>query len=184
MNAIAIKDELYERIAKLLAMDVDQKQIGKALGLSESRISQLVDSDEIQSRVAEIRNDDFEQADLMNRGWDTVEEESLGVVLDYLNHNPDPEFALKAAAQANKASRRHNHHGQPRLNGGTNANAVINLSVAFINKLESMRTGPKEIAREAKRVDAMRAGQVETVLQQHTPKHENADDHVIEVFTE
>jgi hypothetical protein len=107
-NQIEIRQELFSRIAKYEIMEVPDGQIARALGLNEKRLQQIRELPDYQAVVERLQIEALEQAQTLNQGWDAVEDEALGTVLETLRANPDPEFALRAAAMANKAVRRGN----------------------------------------------------------------------------
>lgn len=165
MDTLDLKERMLDRVAKLVAMNVSQKQIAQACGVSEGRISQITATDDFRSRLAEIQSEDLEQADETNRGWDMVENLALGHVLENMQLNPDPEFALRVAAQANKAARRGGLGNQP-INGKANATATITLNIAYIGQLKADgQFGQKAIDATAHRVDALPLQDVENLLQ-------------------
>jgi len=164
MDTLSVKEQLLDRVAKLVAMGTAQKQIAQACGLTESRISQLVDTDEFRARLAELQSEDLEQADLMNRGWDSVEELALGNVLEAMQANPDPQFALQVANSANRAQRRGGIGNAP-INGKSGATAVIQLNLQFTERLQEIgKFGQRAIEAESKRVDALPIAEAEHVL--------------------
>lgn len=168
VDTLSLQEQLLDRVAKLVAMNVSQKQIAQACGLSEARISQVVDTDKFRQRLAELQSEDLEQSDTLNRGWDALEEFAMGHVLEAMQANPDPEFALRVANSANKAQRRGGLGNAP-INGKTNATAVINLNMAFVTKLqETVQLGQRAIDMNAKRVDALPLQDAETLLHTDT----------------
>ena len=165
MDTLSLQEQMLDRVAKLVAMDVSQKQIAQACGLTEGRISQIVDTEKFKTLLAEIKSEDLEQTDTLNRGWDSIEEHAMGHVLEAMAANPDPEFALRVASQANKAQRRGGLGNVP-IDGRANATAVINLNMAFVTKLqETVEIGQRAIDINAKRVDALPLQEAEHLLQ-------------------
>lgn len=156
---------LLQRIAQLTAMDVPQDQIAAACGLSVSRISQLASLPEVQQQVKEIISNRIEQFDTLNRGWDAVEEEAISTVIQALRANPDPDYALRAAAVANKASRRGGMAGMATINAQA-ANATINLKQVFIHKLQQLVTDNSRTfdINTQKRVDILPLQETESLL--------------------
>lgn len=178
MNLVDAKQQLVVRVAQLLAMDVPHKQIAAACGLSESRISQLVATEDVQRKVQELLAERIDQIDTLNSGWDAVEEEALGTVLQSLRANPDPDFALRAASLANRATRRGGYGQQP-IAGHSTASATINLKAVFVEKLQQMNVERQEIVRRhsdcngadhRKKVNALPIAQTEALLQPKTQR--------------
>lgn len=156
MDLQNLKAEMFSRIAKLKSMEVADHQIALAVGLDEDQLEQILASDAYKQTFSTLQIEKYDTHETLNTGWDAIEEASMGHVLEYLRTRPDPEYALKAAAMANKAQRRGGHVNVP-INGGTSAAAVINLNAVFVNKLQTMReNGAKRVfAAETKRVDAL-----------------------------
>lgn len=148
-----ISDSLFDRIAKLVSMEVPARQISMATGVSSTKIAEVIGNQEVVKRVEKIATENLEKADLVNTGWDAVEEEALGTVLEQLQVNQDKEFALKAAAVANKAQRRGN--GNQSISDRPNATATIELNIAYIEKLQTMSIEMPLINKNAKRVDTL-----------------------------
>ena len=101
-----LRDELLNRVARFLVMEAPTHQIAIATGLTEEKVSKLADTQLVKDKMASLQSEQLDQADKLRRGWDAVEEEALGTVLHTLQANPDPDYALRAAAVANKAERR------------------------------------------------------------------------------
>lgn len=175
-NIVNVKDQLYDRIAKLTIMNVRGTQIAHACGISEGRVSQIQSEDDFKIQLSELQSENLEQMDMINRGWDAIEETAMGTVLETLEKIPDPDFALRAAAMANKAQRRGGIGNQP-INGGATAGAVITLNAVFIEKLLQMKVGPQEIAKEAKRVDALSTSDAENLFR------DDFDHDIIKIFS-
>lgn len=161
--ATAPADRLLARVAQLIAMGVPQVQIAQACGISEGRVSQLKDEPQVTAEVARIQSANMERFDTLNKGWDAVEEMGLEQTIEYMAHVKDPEFALRAAKQANAATRR-GAAGNQVLDGGLRTGATINLNAAFIQILQQMNVGPQAINAEAKRVDSLSVGEVDKLL--------------------
>ncbi len=165
MDLQNLKSEMFSRIAKLKNMDVADHQIAAAVGVSPEQLEQILTTDEYRKTFSALQIAKYDSHDTLNTGWDAIEEASMGQVLEYLQTRPDPEYALKAAAMANKAQRRGGHTNVP-INGNVTAAAVINLNAVFVTKLQAMReTGKGRTFDEtAKRVDALDIKQVQQIM--------------------
>lgn len=124
-----------EKIAKMRVVSVPQNQIAAACGLSESRISQITSSDEYKLIEQKIAVTKFEETEMLNQGWDSVEAMGIQKVLTHLQNNPEPDFALRAASLANKAVRRGTHQNNP-IAQSAGVRAVIHLNPVFADKLQ------------------------------------------------
>jgi hypothetical protein len=135
--ASGAENALLEKLASMYAMEVPQKQMAMAVGLSEGRISQIVATAVFQEKVSAIVAQRFEDNKILNEGWDGVEAQALSIVSANLQWNKDPDFALRAASLANKAVRR-GQFAQPSAPIGTvsGARVVIQLGGAFVAKLQ------------------------------------------------
>lgn len=164
-NLIDVRDRLVERVAVLAAIDTPQRQIAAAVGLTEGRISQIVNTPAVAARIAELRGEKLEQNKMLNDGWDSLEEESLGVALEYMKTVKDPEYALRAAKVANSANRRSNGgvmNGV--INGHGGAQATISLSAIFVERLQVMQVQSAELSEERHIIDAMPVNEIESLL--------------------
>lgn len=123
-----------EKIAKMIVFGVPQNQIATACGISESRISQIKDTEEYKLAEQVVASEQFEEEQLINQGWDGVEALGINRVVQALKNNPEPEFALKAAAIANKAVRRGKFRNNP-IAQSAGVKAVINLNQTFVNRV-------------------------------------------------
>lgn len=132
----SVTRDLFERIAKMEAMGVANGDIAKATGLSDGRISQVQAEPEYQELLVAASAENLERNMLINQGWDSVEEQALATVVTHLTSAPDPDYALKAAALANKAQRK--NAGNKSLNPGSGNYAVINLNATFVEKVNGM----------------------------------------------
>jgi len=75
----------HEQAAELLALGVPQEQIAIVTGLSEGRISQLKNEAWFQKLVQEKGTKYIKQQNLLNDGWNRIEELALGTLLEYLD---------------------------------------------------------------------------------------------------
>lgn len=137
-----LKQTLFDKIATMHVYEVPNSQIAKTLGIDEGHVLRIKDDPEYLAQYRELSFERFNQMATLNDGWDNVEALAVSKVIDAMQANPDPDFALRAAAMANKAQRRGTKHNRP-LEGGRQAHAVISLRGTFINKLEMHR--PNEV---------------------------------------
>lgn len=127
-----------EKMARMVLFDVPEEQIAKAVGVPE--IADALESKEFKDILSGISTEYFEQNQQLNDGWNSIEALALGTIVDTLVWSKDPDFALRAAAVANKAHRRGDVSQQP-INGQAGARAVINLTANFIQKLQQFNVG-------------------------------------------
>lgn len=134
---IDIENLTNDKMLKLARMEmqgVPRKQTSMAMGISEGRITQLIDTTEYKAAAEIVAGENYEQNELINQGWDGVEALGLQRVVETLQHDPDPDFALRAATYANKASRRGQYRNNP-ISQQVGVRAIINLNATFVEKL-------------------------------------------------
>lgn len=125
------------KIARMVLAGIGHVQIAAASGVSEGRISQILKTEDYKAEEELIAAEKFEEMDLLNQGWDGIENLGVQRVMEALQYDPEPEFALRAAAVANKAARRGGRHGQQMINPqNAGVRAIINLKAEFIEKLQ------------------------------------------------
>jgi len=130
-----------EKIAKLVLVQVKQNQIALVCGVSESSISQIISSKEYKEVEQVMLVEKAEQMSLLDEGWDGVEALGVKRVLQELQQNPDPEFALKAAVVANKAIRRENSSFKNKpIAADQGVRATIHLNPVFVDKMQNNLT--------------------------------------------
>lgn len=139
-----INNQQLEKIARMAAFEVPAVQIARAMGLTEARISQITNSDEYKITLAEVSTQFFEQNQTLNDGWDTIEANSLNILMTNLKWRNDPEFALRVAAVANKANRRGSVSNRM-IDGQMGARAVFHLTANFIDRLQQINVTNKVV---------------------------------------
>lgn len=127
------------KIANLHIANISQTKIADIMQVSEAAISQIVASEDYKNIHSEKLAERIEQSQALDDNWDTVESRAIGVVADTLRWKVDPDFALRAAAVANKAARRGNagNVNNP-LPAQMGQRVVVNLSQVFIDKLQNV----------------------------------------------
>lgn len=123
-----------QKLARMILFGVSPVQIATACGITESRISQIKTTEEYKQVEQEIASEQYEEQQLVNQGWDGIEALGINKVVQHLQQNPEPEFALKAAMIANKAVRRGQFKNTP-IAQSAGARTVIVLNQAFVNKI-------------------------------------------------
>lgn len=170
--ATAISKLSPEKMQKLARMElggVPRKQTAMAMGVSEGRISQLIATEEYQEQAEAIAQAKFQENELVNKGWDSVEAMGLKNVVTALQNDPDPDFALRAAVVANKASRRGSQHQNNPIAQAAGAKAVIHLNANFVDKLQqntfNITERKNELAENQKDSNFLGARNVQELLQ-------------------
>ena len=131
-----LSPEKMQKLARMELSGVPRKQTAMAMGVSESRISQLIATDEYQEQSEAIAQAKFQENELVNKGWDSVEAMGLKNVITALQNDPDPDFSLRASVVANKATRRGSQHQNNPIAQAAGAKAVIHLNTKFVQNLQ------------------------------------------------
>jgi len=156
-----------EKIANMVLVNVPQNQIAAACGVSEGRISQIINLPEYKLIEQQAAVAKFEESEMLNEGWDSVEALGVKHTIIALQNNPDPEFSLKAAVVANKAVRRGTFQNQP-IPQSAGIRAVIHLNPVFVDKLQQNFEISEErfqgLSNKAKDSDFMPAADVHNLL--------------------
>jgi hypothetical protein len=183
---LPVQRDHYERIARMHLMEVPLKQIAAVCNLSESRISQIIESDENYAGVqSEIAASVIESQGILNQSWDMVESLGVNAVFEALRHNPDPDFALRAAAIANRANRRGGNQAIPV--GQAGVRAVITLNATFAERLQQnfqVNTGSMAELPEKKATNFLSSGSVEKLLANGKEKLDNVFGRMIPEMVE
>lgn len=164
-NEIKNVDQL-EKLARMEAGGVSRDAICKSTGLSESRISQIFESEEFKEIQEQVHAANWEEQELVNRGWDSVEALGINGVVQALQADPDPDFALRAAAVANKAIRRGDYKNNP-IAANVGMKAVIVMNNTFIDRIKERQIGGntvEQLSDEKKASDFMPPKDVQSLL--------------------
>lgn len=112
-----------ERAIKLLGSGVSPEQTATALGVSASRISQLLSDQNFAKAVAELRFEALQKHNATDSAYDTLEDALIEKLADVLPLMVRPMEILKAIQVINGAKRR----GQSAPEQITQQNTVVNL---------------------------------------------------------
>ena len=162
-------DTKLEKIAKLIHFGAAVDEIAAVVNCEVSEVQKLANSELVQNRIAELKLNTFESMQTQDDGWDAVENHAVAQILEKLQTVPDPDFALKAAAVANKAQRRGGmmkHQNQP-ITIPVNMQAVINLHPRFVQQVQN----GKELGQQVKEtlaqktVNVLESSRVQQLLQ-------------------
>lgn len=132
--------QALEKIARMTLYGIKDADIGIVFQVTDSRISQIKAMDAYKEMEAKIAAQLYTQNEEINRGWDGVENKAVASVLAHLNVNPEPDFALRAAAVANRAIRRggNSHHTNMPINPqSAGARAIVHLNPVFVQKVQN-----------------------------------------------
>lgn len=125
------------RAGSLAAHGLTDVAIADVLLLSLEQVKSCRESEEFKVKYAEVAKEQIDRQIDLAEGWDAVEEKAVQAVLESLQYNRDPKYALAAANVANKAERRKQiRDTAPAIDaskaaGGTNI-IVLKLNQNFI----------------------------------------------------
>lgn len=140
------------KIAKMDFAGVPERQIAAACNIPVAKLLALQETGKYQTTLAEVASESFEKLDVLNGGWDMVENLAMNKVVEHLQKVPDPDYALKAVVAANKAVRRGRHSNDP-ISVQPGQQAIINVSLSFADKLQQAFTINSSAAKELKKKD-------------------------------
>ena len=123
------------RAGSLSAHGLSDQQISDVLLLSLEQVVACRNSDEFKKKYAEVADEQIQRQIDLSQGWDAIEEKSLAQILETLEYNRDPKYALFAAKTANSAQRRSRNSELKVIDGAkvTNNTIVLNLNKTFVN---------------------------------------------------
>jgi len=131
----ALSSKKMQKLARMEIVGVERKVTAQALGVSESRISQIMKTEEYLEQAQIVAGETFKQNELINKGWDGIEALGIRRVVEALQNDPEPDFALRAAALANKAQRRGTFSNNP-ISQNAGIRTVVQLNATFVEKLQ------------------------------------------------
>lgn len=135
-----LTEDQYERIAALLLDGVAQSSVAEIMGITPGRITQIKDEENFKQIYSRLAGERIEKDSKVNNSWDKIEQDALDVVAKRLKFSNDPEFALKAAAVANRATRRGSARGNQAIPSDLGQRVVIQLNNTFINQIQQGQT--------------------------------------------
>lgn len=149
--------KLEESFKELKVQGAPKQVIMDALGITEDDYAKLSSNQAIKDCVIQAEISKAKTSQVFDNNWDLVENLALKQVARELQISPDPEYALKAAAVANKAIRRQRedarlamHQQAAQYNTTVNANqiAILSLPKVFMQQLsnETTASASKQIA--------------------------------------
>lgn len=130
-----VERRFLEKIAKLDLAGVSVGEIAHVVNRAESYVYQLMASADYSSIKATLSSAEFEKQELLANGWDSIQAKALSIVNNHLDWTKDPDFALKAAAVANKADKPGKRFGR-QIDATQAATATVSLTVEFVNKIQ------------------------------------------------
>lgn len=135
------------RCGTLAAHGLTSSQIADTLLLSLEQVKACEQSPEYKKKYAETAEDVIQRQIDMDEGWDVVESKAIAAVIETLEFNRDPKYALFAAKAANSAKRRsRNQVENPRVidaqTGETGPRVIsITMNKTYINNAAGSAEG-------------------------------------------
>lgn len=133
-----------EQLAGYLAHGINAVQAAAAVGYSSARVSQLLQTEDFQSLVAEKSHELLTQYLDVNKSYDDIEKTALRNVAEALKFNRDPDLNMRAAMLANRAVRRGQFGYQQSPIVATQNVQRINLSLSF-NLIQKALNGALDV---------------------------------------
>lgn len=138
------EDELAQQITTLRSQGASRQIILDCLDISEDLYVKLVGREDVKSAIIKNEVDRAATSKTFDDNWDCLENLAMREVMNELRSSPDPEFALRAAAVANKAIRRRREDAKLAAQGAaginqstTNNIAILELPKSFMQALAS-----------------------------------------------
>ncbi len=128
---------LLEKIARMIHYNATDEEITLVCDVELEELNRIKLMPEFVKLQASLSYNQFDNIQTMNEAWDKVEQIGLKTVLEQLAWTKDPEFALKAAAVANKSNRRGLKTNQTITPQNAGARAVIHLNTTYINQINN-----------------------------------------------
>ncbi len=123
MTGISTNTSTEDRALSLLGSGVAPESVASALGVTASRISQLLSNEDFAGKVAEIRYDNMQSHNVRDGAYDTLEDKLLTKLEKSMALMVRPETILKAIQVVNGAKRR----GQSAPEQVANQQTIVNL---------------------------------------------------------
>ncbi len=161
-----VEKRFYEKIARLDLAGVSVGEIASVVDNAESHVYAIMAKTEYAHIKASISSAEFEKQELLADAWQSIQAKALKIVHANLDWNEDPDFALKAAAIANKADMPGKRFGR-QINAAEAVTATISLTVQFVDKLRSNEGKLLDITpetSESKINDVLSIGKTEALL--------------------
>lgn len=124
-SSIKFTGHTEQRALRLLGSGCGPEQVAAAVGVSVSRISQLLSDPEFAAAVAELRFEALQKHNEIDSSYDEMEAKMLATLKDVAPLIMRPMEILKALSVLNAAKRR----GQSAPESITNQNTIVNLTM-------------------------------------------------------
>jgi hypothetical protein len=126
------------RAGSLAAHGLSDANIADLLLLTSAQVAEIKSSETFKRKYAEDVASRVDRQMQLAEGWDAVEEMSIAHVIESLEYNKDPKFALLAARTANAATR-HGKRNDVRVVDASNLQnniITINLNKTYVQSVQ------------------------------------------------
>ena len=172
---MAAMNSTDERVLKLLGAGLPPETVAASIGITASRISQLLSDEEFASKVADLRYQALAKHNERDGGYDEMEDELLKRMKDLIPLMHRPMEILKAIQIINSAKRR----GASTPEAITQKQTVIQLTipVQILNQIKTnaqgqvVSVGEKSLVTiQSGNLDALRNGQLKGIADERAQR--------------
>lgn len=146
-------DELHVQIAKHELQGFDLALIAEIFATDESEIRDVIEADEYKLVKRAVALELAKYSADTDISWDSLEYKSLERLQQTIQLSSDPEFHLRVAAMANKATRRHRGDATPLNPAAAGVRVSLSLTERFVNKLQESASGNSQEQIVERRID-------------------------------
>lgn len=123
------------RAGSLACYGLSDRAIANSLLITIEQVAAIKATEPFKKAFSEKAQERQQRLMDLEDGWDTVEEKALAHVLQNLEYNCDPRYALLAARTANSATRRSPSAGGRAIDATRAGNVIVlSLNQNFINR--------------------------------------------------
>lgn len=122
-GSVGLSTSVEERALTLLGSGIAPEAVASALGVTPSRISQLLSSEEFSTKVATLRYENLQEHNLRDGKYDSLEDDLINKLKNSLPLMIKPDTILKAISTINGAKRR----GQSSPEQASNHQNIVTL---------------------------------------------------------
>ena len=186
LNAPGMTTATEERAIELLGSGISPEQTASAIGVSVSRISQLLSKEEFATQVAALRFKSLQRHNVRDNKYDDVEDQLLKRLENVIPMMIKPMEICRALATVNGAKRR----GSSAPESVTNQTTVVQLSmptkvvqrfslnssnqVINVNSNEAAAKGQDLVTMQsAKLLDILKSSQAALMLESRAQENQN-----------
>jgi hypothetical protein len=151
-----------ERALALLGQGIEPSIVAAAVGVSDSRISQLISDPHFSARVAELRYVNLAKHTQRDNAYDDIEDTLIGKLKDCIPYMMKPMEILASIRVINQAKRR----GQQTLSSGHEKAEVVHLTlpISIVNQFR-VDTNNQVIQAGQQDLITIQAGAMKNLLQ-------------------